>query len=373
MKKRILYICVAVVTLLAMSISAFAQELPPEPQASEEPAVSQTQDAAEPTEEATPEPQESTAPAPEPSAEPQPSAAPESSTPPVPEEPAAPVVTEEPAAETPNAPQEAVNVPEPSEAPEKIYDAPAIFLKGIVAKGNDDTLQLTEEQLEDIERALQENLSPYRKEVVMQAYSLVGKVNYFWGGKSTETGWDIRWGNEAIVGSAGSEQMGKTRAYGLDCSGYVLWSFVNAEESLTARGEIETMTKAEVVNRTGYGTAGQWELSKEISWEQAQPGDLAFYGAPSQTPRNHVGIVVGTNEEGQLLVAHCSSTNNNVVVSEAKQAGFQYIRELKFTEAREAGLLAEQEIVVAENGMPMFLTQEQAYQGAVGNGWNMNE
>lgn len=43
-------------------------------------------------------------------------------------------------------------------------------------------------------RDLPEGLSPEREAVVRTACSLVGKVNYFWGGKSLVIGWDARWG-----------------------------------------------------------------------------------------------------------------------------------------------------------------------------------
>ena len=43
-------------------------------------------------------------------------------------------------------------------------------------------------------RNLPEDLSPEREAVVRSACSLVGKVNYFWGGKSLVLGWDARWG-----------------------------------------------------------------------------------------------------------------------------------------------------------------------------------
>ena len=46
-------------------------------------------------------------------------------------------------------------------------------------------------------RGLPEDLSPEREAVVRTACSLVGKVNYFWGGKSLVIGWDVRWGELA--------------------------------------------------------------------------------------------------------------------------------------------------------------------------------
>lgn len=68
-------------------------------------------------------------------------------------------------------------------------------------------------------RDLPEGLSPEREAVVRTACSLVGKVNYFWGGKSLVIGWDARWGELRQVTAAGSSTTGTYRPYGTDCSG----------------------------------------------------------------------------------------------------------------------------------------------------------
>ena len=68
-------------------------------------------------------------------------------------------------------------------------------------------------------RSLPEDLSPEREAVVRTACSLVGKVNYFWGGKSLVIGWDAQWGELRQVTAAGSSTTGTYRPYGLDCSG----------------------------------------------------------------------------------------------------------------------------------------------------------
>ena len=56
-------------------------------------------------------------------------------------------------------------------------------------------------------RSLPEDLSPEREAVVRSACSLVGKVNYFWGGKSLVIGWDVRWGELRQVTAAGSSPL----------------------------------------------------------------------------------------------------------------------------------------------------------------------
>lgn len=63
------------------------------------------------------------------------------------------------------------------------------------------------------------DLDPERRAVVETACRLVGKVNYFWGGKSLVIGWDARWGELRQVTAAGSSTTGTYRPYGTDCSG----------------------------------------------------------------------------------------------------------------------------------------------------------
>lgn len=57
-----------------------------------------------------------------------------------------------------------------------------------------------------------------RKELMRCALSLVGRVPYFWGGKSAP-GWNSEWNTPKLVTSAGSSSTGTIRPYGLDCSG----------------------------------------------------------------------------------------------------------------------------------------------------------
>lgn len=82
-------------------------------------------------------------------------------------------------------------------------------------------IELTEEQIRDMIAAMPEDISPERRAVVEKAYSLLGNVNYFWGGKSRSIGWDSRWGTPTRVTAPGSRTTGTIRPFGLDCSGFV--------------------------------------------------------------------------------------------------------------------------------------------------------
>ena len=146
-------------------------------------------------------------------------------------------------------------------------------------------------------RGLPEDLSPEREAVVRTACSLVGKVNYFWGGKSLVIGWGARWGELRQVTAAGSSTTGTYRPYGLDCSGFVDWVIYNQSGGSYIIGH-------------GGGATMQHSYCTDISWADAQPGDLVFY-----PDNSHVGIVGGRDANGELLIIHCASGYNNVVIT----------------------------------------------------------
>ena len=147
-----------------------------------------------------------------------------------------------------------------------------------------------------------DNLDPAtsdeQRKIVEAACSLVGKVNYFWGGKFPQIGWNPEWGSLKQVTADGSPTTGTMRVYGLDCSGFVTWVFINASGNTGAYSII------------GDGTKAQWANCTQISSEQAQIGDLAFYGDLS-----HVGIVIGKDADGNLAICNCASGANNVVIT----------------------------------------------------------
>lgn len=156
-------------------------------------------------------------------------------------------------------------------------------------------VSLDEAQIRAMLAAMPKDISERRRAVVEKAYSLLGKVNYFWGGKSSAIGWDSRWGTPTRVTAPGSRSTGTVRPYGLDCSGFVDWVFNNSLGYVIGHGG---------------GAASQHDYCKPISWSEAQPGDLVFY--PGDT---HVGVFVGKNSNGNPLIIHCASSQNNVVLT----------------------------------------------------------
>lgn len=90
------------------------------------------------------------------------------------------------------------------------------------------SLTISQEDAIGLLENLPDDLDPERKNVVETAVQLVGRVSYFWGGKSLTLGWDDRWGTSMEVTAAGSGSTGTVRPFGLDCSGFVDWTFYNA-------------------------------------------------------------------------------------------------------------------------------------------------
>ena len=104
----------------------------------------------------------------------------------------------------------------------------------------------------EVIKNLPDDISPERKAVIKAASSLVGKVNYFWGGKSLTIGWDSRWGTLQKVTADESPTTGTYRPYGIDCSGFVDWVFYNASDG-------------EYIISHGGGAAAQHSYSCNVS------------------------------------------------------------------------------------------------------------
>ena len=167
----------------------------------------------------------------------------------------------------------------------------------MVLTGSYQDIELSPDEVAKIIENLPADLSENRKQVVLTAYQLLGKVHYFWGGKSLIIGWDSRWGMPMKVTAEGSSTTGTVRPFGLDCSGMVDWVFYNQSGGQYVIGH-------------GGGATAQHSYCTPIAWSDAQPGDLVFYPGDS-----HVGIVCGFDSGGNIMIVHCASGANNVVVT----------------------------------------------------------
>ncbi len=179
-----------------------------------------------------------------------------------------------------------------------------LLLLGILLPGliHQERLRVPREVEALLAETLAEETDPGRCAFVRTACGAVGRVGYFWGGKSHTLGWDPDWGWPRRVEAPGSPTTGHWRPWGLDCSGLVSWA--------AAAG----LGDPQAYEAVGEGVRTQFALSRPT--QAPRPGDLAFFPDLS-----HVGVVLGRDRAGMVWVVHCSATLGGVVVTPAA-AGF---------------------------------------------------
>lgn len=162
---------------------------------------------------------------------------------------------------------------------------------------------LTEAEIEVMVAAANTD-DPDRQDILRTALSLVGRVPYFWGGKSA-AGWNEKWNTLQLVTAPGVSSSGSLRPYGLDCSGFTDWVWRTAG-----------------FKSIGSGVHAQFWASTLIEEEDLQPGDLVFKNWPDDSVINHVGIYYGKGDNGKNLYIHCSSGGGGVVMD--NYSGFTF-------------------------------------------------
>lgn len=151
---------------------------------------------------------------------------------------------------------------------------------------------ISKEDIQGYLDAMPEGTSLNRKQVVKTALSLTGAIYYQWGGKAANPGWNDSWWQPIGDGYKG-----------LDCSGFVQWSFWTA-------------WNGDLAYQSASGTAGISAAFVHISHNELKPGDvgLKFYGGSNGTQTNHVGIYVGKDASGKDLWVHCTGGKTKTVV-----------------------------------------------------------
>ena len=172
-----------------------------------------------------------------------------------------------------------------AEAIDNMAKALKMTLYGAASSG--EAVELTDAEL--IAFVERQNCNATRKYILSTGLSLVGKVPYFWGGKSGP-GWNEEWNTPKVVTAEGSSSTGTIRPYGLDCSGFTTWVYNTALD----------------VN-IGAGTSGQYPNTVAISEAELLPGDLGFLAESDGSGWNHVLMFAGYSETGERMWVHCSS------------------------------------------------------------------
>ena len=165
--------------------------------------------------------------------------------------------------------------------------------------GNGQSIPLTDAEL--VAFVNRQDCSATRKHILTTALSLVGKVPYFWGGKSA-AGWNDAWNTPRLVTAAGSSTTGTIRPYGLDCSGFSTWVF-------------RTALDIEI----GAGCNGQYPNTYGITAADLLPGDLGFLA--DDDGWGHVLIFAGYSENGERMWVHSSSGYGGVGLNSPSYEG----------------------------------------------------
>ena len=171
------------------------------------------------------------------------------------------------------------------EAIENMAKALKMSLYGSMGSG--ENVSLTDKELVDFVNS--QNCNDTRKHILSTALSLVGKVPYFWGGKSGP-GWNDEWNTPKLVTAAGSNSTGTIRPYGLDCSGFTTWTYS------TALGV-----------DIGAGTSGQYPKTTAVTKAELLPGDLGFLSDSGGNAWSHVLMFAGYDKNGTGMWVHCTS------------------------------------------------------------------
>ena len=188
------------------------------------------------------------------------------------------------------------------QAIENMANALKRTMYGSVVSGS--SVPLTDEAL--IAFVNSQRCSDMRKHILSTALSLVGKVPYFWGGKS-EAGWNDAWNTPRLVTAAGDHTSGTIQPFGLDCSGFTDWIYKTA------------------VGMSLYGTNwSQWDNSFAVSAAELQPGDLGFLGGREDW--THVLMFAGYGENGQRMWVHSSGGEGVILNTPSYEAGLSLRR-----------------------------------------------
>lgn len=188
------------------------------------------------------------------------------------------------------------------EAIQNMANALKMTLYGSVGSGQ--AVPLTDAEL--IAFVNSQNCNETRKHILTTALSLVGKVPYFWGGKSAP-GWNDEWNTPKLVTAAGSSTTGTIRPYGLDCSGFSAWVYS------TAMGV-----------SIGAGCNGQYPNTDAISASELLPGDLGFLA--DDDGWGHVLIFAGYGENGERMWVHSSGGEGVILNTPSYEGQLSYRR-----------------------------------------------
>lgn len=192
---------------------------------------------------------------------------------------------------------------------EKINDVRTLYNKdwnkeyGIDITYDNQTIPLTREEINYFLNRLDENLSVNRRKVIETALKSVGRIPYYYGGKSYTLGYEgANFGRKVLPDYKGR------CLKGLDCSGWVNWVY-----NSTFRTNLVTAD----------GTQKLASVGNKIRREELKPGDLIV--RPGHD--SHVMMFLEWAPDGRVTVIHENGTANNVSIG-TYDAYYPYYRSI---------------------------------------------
>lgn len=149
---------------------------------------------------------------------------------------------------------------------------------------------LTQEEINYYLNRLDKNLTPNRKKVIEIALRSVGKIPYYYGGKTSKGGYEGNYFGTKVL----SDYKGRCLK-GLDCSGWINWVYMTAFNKYIIKSE---------------GTSKLAGEGTKITRKELLPGDIIVRpGADS-----HVMMFLEWAPDGKMKVIHENGSVNNVCI-----------------------------------------------------------
>ena len=184
---------------------------------------------------------------------------------------------------------------------------------------------------------LLEDITEMRKALLYQAVSLLGRIEYFPGGRYDEMGLNPDWGMMTEVTDPDSPDYGTMQPLGLDSMGFIQWAYRNA-----SREGISDDSEDFVLNN-------EVDLSYEIP-QGLLPGDLMFLWNNDKTEIEDILMFVGfgSNDsydsfgknEGDAIWIHCIAEDAGLF---AEDKSGVYIESIDYTNPSSSSVYFETE------------------------------
>ena len=169
---------------------------------------------------------------------------------------------------------------------------------------------LKAEQIREYLTQLPDDLSPERKLLIETALNSVGKIPYYYGGKTGSPGYE----NNHFGSPISPDKKGRNLS-GLDCSGWISWVYLTATGAPAAQGSTQSLANG----------------GQAVSVSQLKPGDIVVQigNAGEDEDDNvssHAAMFLSWNADGTMNIIHETGMPVNNVSVSTVSADWPYMR-----------------------------------------------